>query len=627
MISQLKDNEGSLETEWFKRIEAEVFCQVKKAHEHLMGRNDEPPSDVVSQKLRSIRSTTSSRIEARKSAERAKLELESLQRKKEIELQREKERNRLEEEKLRLQHEQEQRKRSIEQEERELIMQTEARLEFEEAWAKHYAAQMELHVEEQLESHASHTSVRNEVASPVIVQAAPVIVQAAPQPKGGNSERNKSVSPSISGAAPRQRNEVHHEPTPIPAQDTTPNDGILVKLAEAILKTRDPHIKKFDGNPSKYAAFRAAFKKLEQEKHYTQDELLDLLLTHTIGKAETALRGILPGGGRYDKAWDILKERFGESTQIMQTYDDELRKFAVVSEKNVEQLRSLAETISSLVSAFESLGKEAELESSYHVREAVRKLPPSLKLAWARHEGEELKRNTLAYFRSWLEKQAKTWERAFADPLQEKNQRDTKPAFRRSNYRTDVHPSERPCPFHERARHPLEQCRMFKALNSKEKEKIVRDKGLCLNCFGKYIRRQCKERLKCGVNNCQQNHHHLLHGVGGLFRRNEEKPPGAGARVPGAGTKPDEGKKPPEVPETVNPSSNGVFTGRVAASQQRIVHQIVPVVLYGPKGSKPGNKRPVTVIDRHKYAICSVLTGTNLIVSVTLSGTNFFRLN
>ncbi len=93
-----------------------------------------------------------------------------------------------------------------------------------------------------------------------------VIVQAAPQPKGGNSERNKSVSPSIAGAAPQQRNEVHHEPTPIPTQDTTPNDGILVKLAEAILKTQDPHIKKFDGNPSKYAAFRATFKKLQQEK-------------------------------------------------------------------------------------------------------------------------------------------------------------------------------------------------------------------------------------------------------------------------------------------------------------------------------------------------------------------------
>ena len=263
-----------------------------------------------------------------------------------------------------------------------------------------------------------------------------------------------------------------------------------------------------------------------------------------------------------------------------------MRKFTVVSEKNVDQLRLLAETISSLVSVFESFGKEAELESTYHVREAVRKLPPSLKLAWARYEGEDSKRGTLANFRAWLEKQAKMWERAFIDPLQERNQRDTKPAFRRSNYRADVHPTEKPCPFHEKSRHPLEQCRMFKALNSKEKEKIIRDKGLCLNCFGKHIRRQCKEKLKCGINNCQQNHHHLLHGVGALSHRKEERPPET--KIQGPGSKPDEERKPtePVAPETTDQPPNGVFTGRVAASQQRIVHQIVPVVVYGPNGKE-----------------------------------------
>jgi hypothetical protein len=51
-------------------------------------------------------------------------------------------------------------KSSIKQEERELIMITEACLEVEEAWAKHYASQMELQVEEHLENQASHTSKR-----------------------------------------------------------------------------------------------------------------------------------------------------------------------------------------------------------------------------------------------------------------------------------------------------------------------------------------------------------------------------------------------------------------------------------------------------------------------------------
>lgn len=318
LILQLNESEGLLETEWLKRIEAEAFGQIKEAHVHLMERSGEPPSEMLSQKVPSISSTTTSKIKARKSAERTRMELESLKRKKEIELQREKERNRLQEEKLRLQHEQEQRKQSIEQEERELMMQTEAQLQVEEAWAKHYTAQMELELEEQLGSQVDHTSVSHEVVSPLIDQA-------APQLKRDTSVRNEPDSPSIDRTAFQQKNKGSHESSPTPVKDTSSNDGTLVKLAEAILKTRDPRIKKFNGSLNKFTAFRATFKKLEQEKHYTQDELLDLLLTHTIGKAETALRGILPGSGGYSKAWSILKERFGESARIMQTYDDELR--------------------------------------------------------------------------------------------------------------------------------------------------------------------------------------------------------------------------------------------------------------------------------------------------------------
>ena len=39
--------------------------------------------------------------------------------------------------------------------------------------------------------------------------------------------------------------------------------------------------------------------------------------------------------------------------------------------------------------------------------------------------------------------------------------------------------------------------------------------------------------------------------------------------------------------------------------------------------AKPGNKRLVMVIDRYKYLISSVLTGTTLNVSVTLSSLHY----
>ena len=197
----------------------------------------------------------------------------------------------MQEEKLRLQHEQEQRKQSIKQEERELTMQTETQLQVEEAWAKHYTAQMELEVEEQLVSQVDHTSVSHEVVSPLINQA-------DPQLKRDTTVRNEPDSPSIDRTAFQQKNKGSHESSPIPVKDTSSNNGTLVKLAEAILKTQDPRIKMFD---------TATFKKLEQEKHYTQDELLDLLLTHTIGKAETTLRGILLGSGGIVKLRVSLK--------------------------------------------------------------------------------------------------------------------------------------------------------------------------------------------------------------------------------------------------------------------------------------------------------------------------------
>lgn len=115
----MNNQDSALEIEWFEKMEAEIFGKVKEAYKNLMERKDEPPSEVASHKLPSIHSTRSSRIVARKSAERAKLELEYLQRRKKIELEREKEKNKIQEEKLLLLHEQKQRKQSIERAERE----------------------------------------------------------------------------------------------------------------------------------------------------------------------------------------------------------------------------------------------------------------------------------------------------------------------------------------------------------------------------------------------------------------------------------------------------------------------------------------------------------------------------
>ena len=558
LVSQLSDPEIPAERDWFKRLQSEVYGEISKAHEHLISRKDEPPSEVVSQRCASVASSASTRADSVKAVERTKLELESLQRKKELQLASERLKHKLEEEKLRLEQEQQQRRQSIEQEQRELQLRTETELAVEEARAKHAAARISLQVDDEMDNSVNEMNDITQATSEFDLDIG----------KRGTSTVAAQNSPSGS------------------TQGSKKDDSALLKLAEAILKSKEPRIKKFDGTLSKYTAFKATFKRLEDEQHYTQDELLDLLLTNVTGKAESALNGILPGSGKYMKAWEILAERFGQPNQIIHSYNDALRKFTTVNERNPEQLRALAEVVSSLVAVFESTGNEAELKSTFHVREAVRKLPPSLKLAWARHESENARSKDLESFRKWLEKQAKMWERAFDEKTTEKPPRDPKPPFRRSTYRTDAFsPETKPCPFHDRSHHTLEQCRKFKSLNIQERGKIVRDKGLCFNCFEKHLRKYCKEKSKCGVDNCLQNHHPLLHGI----------EVGQGPRKPlepkqeqntGKTEQKDKTESPPEAQQSRDQQSPVVYTGRVTASKYKVVHQIIPVLLYGPKGVK-----------------------------------------
>lgn len=73
----------------------------------------------------------------------------------------------------------------------------------------------------------------------------------------------------------------------------------LLKVAKAILKTKKPDLKPFNGDCGKYAAFKALFRHLEELGLYSENELLNLLLTTIKGEAEMALQGILPNTNGY----------------------------------------------------------------------------------------------------------------------------------------------------------------------------------------------------------------------------------------------------------------------------------------------------------------------------------------
>ena len=225
---------------------------------------------------------------------------------------------------MRLEHVQQQHRQSIEQEQRELQLRTESELAVEEARERHAAARISLQVDDEVENSVKEQDNVAQIANELGPDLGDDRVATAAMPNSPHSL----------------------------TQGSRQDDCVLLKLAEAILKSEEPHIKRFDNALSKYNAFKAIFKRLENERHYTEDELLDLLLANVAEKVERALNGKLPGSGKYKKAWEILTDRFGQPNQIIHSYSDALRKCAVVKELNPEQLRSLAEVVSSLLAVF-----------------------------------------------------------------------------------------------------------------------------------------------------------------------------------------------------------------------------------------------------------------------------------
>ena len=300
-----------------------------------------------------------------------------------------------------------------------------------------------------------------------------------------------------------------------------PSDPIL-KVAGAILKTQKPNIKPFSGDYGKYSAFRASFKQLEEQGYYNENELLNLLLTNVKGEAETALQGILPNSSEYYEEWRILEKRFGDPIKIVQSYRKALKSSPSVLEKNAAQLRSLTDKVTSLISVFKSLGRTGDLLSDSYVEDVLEKLPTSLKTKWIDIIKAHPERRTLRSFREWLEDR---WDIAQGnlDPSSSsKLKSEGKSSHKTRSFKTDMTSLVSTCLFHFKKGHSVSQCRMFKRLSPSERFKLMVEKGLCLSCLGKHLRKDCKATVNCQVGGCKGHHHTLLHEINSSKNRFSE---------------------------------------------------------------------------------------------------------
>ncbi|KAG1654104.1 hypothetical protein GQR58_025201 [Nymphon striatum] len=204
------------------------------------------------------------------------------------------------------------------------------------------------------------------------------------------------IKSEIAMATAEEETLARFEPTPVghasPVPNSTDNNSIKV-LLETMQLPQSEHIN-FDGNPLNYLQFMNSFKHNVDSTSISDSNKLTLLLNCCTGKARRLVQccaGMDSTTG-YQNALRLLKERFGNSYLIAETWISDLLQFNEISANDREGLQEYSDKLLACKESLQAMGYLTEVNSQNIIVQLVNKLPHYLKTSWMR-KAYDVRRN------------------------------------------------------------------------------------------------------------------------------------------------------------------------------------------------------------------------------------------
>lgn len=293
------------------------------------------------------------------------------------------------------------------------------------------------------------------------------------------------------------------------------------ELANALTlpKVSVPH---FSGNPVEYATFVRLFEEVIASKVTCDRTKLTYLCTLLRGEALQAVKPMLVSfkSDSYERARDILYERYGESFLVTQSLLKSLSSGAKIS--GAIGLRQLADEISEASAVMDEISADADSQS--FLSEVIKRCPAYVQRKWSDF-AMDIRENTGRYpgFIQ-LEMFMRRIERRASDPVYG-NTNDLRNSNRSGVVNAIGTPSHgshdrnsMSCPACD-GQHTLTSCTNFKSMTVPDRKDLVRRFRLCFRCLSYgHFSGSCGVTSACDHNGCPGRHHALLH-VDRQYRR------------------------------------------------------------------------------------------------------------
>ncbi|XP_055604494.1 uncharacterized protein LOC129752749 [Uranotaenia lowii] len=333
----------------------------------------------------------------------------------------------------------------------------------------------------------------------------------------------------------------------------------------------------FNGNPEDWPLFFSIFNSSSQLCGFSNEENMLRLRKCLRGKALEAVKCRMLHPSNVQGVMDTLKMLYGRPETIIQAI---VRKIRALPSPNIERLDTVIQfalSVENLVATVEACEIGDFIYNASLRYELVERLPPTLKLDWARNSRNTLNPNLLD-FSSWLRFIAEDASAVSISAGSDNRFRSSKKdGFLNHHAEEDRQQSEKPsvaqgsnkpfskdfakaCPGCKGSCSSLAECKRFKELSYDSRWAVIREFNVCRKCLRKHYG-PCKQKKACGVNGCTYLHHSLLHSE---------------ARKSTTTT---------ATPSTPTPQAPANTSCNVHQGQSEILFRFVPVLLHGPAKS------------------------------------------
>ncbi|XP_067927966.1 uncharacterized protein [Watersipora subatra] len=217
--------------------------------------------------------------------------------------------------------------------------------------------------------------------------------------------------------------------------------------------------------------------KMRHMKKFIDGEARRSIEAHLATNTETA----------YEEARTILKERYGNEHTIARNFHKRLSEWPQIRPKDPTGLREFSDYLCYLQTAMKSMPQLGILNNCIENERMTTKLPDWLRRRWPRVVGQ--KRQTEQRYPTFTEFSEFVKEEAYIANLEIST--ETK--------------STQQCAFCNLRNHPTSDCYKLQKVNKEERDRIIKEKGLCFRCLKTGHRsKACGEKRECLI--CKKLH-------------------------------------------------------------------------------------------------------------------------